>query len=137
MSSNFDTLPEDEKNFVLDGVRAATGLPDEAITALLANGWSYIEDGDGHRWTINALDTEQTVQVMPDKIAIPEVLIPGVGAPINALTVGHLYNHFKPDPDKMTAEEVVLMAILRSVYQGYQEREQKARQEKDAESKQG
>lgn len=121
--SNFEELPEDEQKFILDEICSRTLLPDTTVREMLNAGWSYIQDNDGHRWTINALEA-QTVAIPADTINIPEVLLPPAGVPINSNAVAQLYEKHKlSNGEKPTVEHIILMAILRAVHKGYQDRE--------------
>lgn len=131
--SNFDDLPMDEKNFIVDEIQSRTGIGAEAIFALLGNGWSYTEDGNGHRWTINALDG-QTVALQANQILIPEILLPPHGLPINSHAIQQVHDAIKlPKEREGSVEHAILMATLRSVYQGYKQREDQAKAARDAE----
>lgn len=134
--SDFDALPEDQQEFILDQIKTHTLLDDDTIKNLLNNGWSYTEDGDGHRWHLSALDRSQTARLEADWIAIPEILLPPAGIPINANAVQQLYDLLqKPKGEQTSVEHQILMAMLRSVYQGYKQREDAAKAEQDAEIK--
>lgn len=131
--SNFEALPEEEQNFILDEIRSRTMLPDEALRALLEAGWSYTEDGNGHRWTINALEG-QTVSVAATQILIPEILLPPHGLPVNSNAIQQVHDAIKLPKDREgSVEHAILMATLRAVYQGYKQREDEAKAERDAE----
>lgn len=133
--SNFDALPEDEQKFILAEIHGQTLLSDNTIRELLNNGWSYTQDGDGHKWTINALEANQTVALPPGQIAIPEILLPPSGVPINSNAVAQIYQaHRLPEGEKPTVEYIILMAILRAVHKGYQDREVAAAKAKAAEN---
>ena len=127
--SNFENLPEDEKKFILDEIHGLTMLSKEVIEEMLDMGYSYMRDGEGHKWTLNALEP-QTVAVPPETINIPEVLLPPSGVPINSNAVAQLYQEHKlTDGEKPTVEHIILMAILRAVHKGYQDREVAAAEE--------
>lgn len=132
---SFDQISKEEQDFAVDMVKNETQLSDVTVRELLEHGWSYIQDGDGHKWTLNALEG-QTVAVLPDRISIPEILIPPSGIPINAKTIHQLHEHHKlRDGERMTVEHMVLMAILRGVYAGYRDREEAAKKAQDEDLK--
>lgn len=121
--SNFENLPEEEKKFILDEIHGHTMLSKEVIEEMLDMGYSYIKDGEGHKWSLNVLEP-QTVAVPPETIAIPEILLPPSGIPINSNAVAQLYEEHKlAEGEAPTVEHIILMAILRAVHKGYQDRE--------------
>jgi hypothetical protein len=131
--SNFENLPEDEQTFILDQIHARTLLPNEAIKALLDAGWSYTQHEGGHAWTLSALE-DQTVATQATDLVIPEVLLPPHGIPVNSNAIQQVHDAIRlPEGKEGTIEHAILMATLRSVYQGYKKREEKLAAEQAAE----
>lgn len=124
--SNFEKLSEDQQKFIIDEVHARTLLSEEVIREMLNLGYSYTQEDATHKWTLNALE-QQTVAIPPETINIPEVLLPPSGVPINSNAVAQIYQEHKlAEGEKPTVEHIILMAILRAVHKGYQDREQNA-----------
>jgi len=131
--TNFNQLEKDHQTFIVDEICSKTGLSTDAAVELLSNDWSYLEKENGHEWTLNALQREQLIGVQPDTINIPEVLIPPTGTPINANAIYQIHElHKLRKGEKNSVEHMILMAILRAVFQGYQNREEAARAEAEA-----